>query len=194
MKRIGAVVLVIVFFLGLSRIVFAEEKKSDGTRGSYRVYSQNLFQGKKEMRRGDFQQARIYFMMALESQRHTEALAFAATASYKMNDVQAAERYIDEAEKQTGRGVSELRIAGYKALTYLKERRDGEGMKALQEYTNLYSHLDPLMNIREVEAMVITGRVDLGKLEALIDEQIAQYEDEMEQYLSTGTGFYGRHD
>jgi len=194
MKRIGAVVLVMVMFLGLSGIVCAEEKKPDTPRGSFRVYSQNLFQGKKEMRRGEFQQARIFFMRALENQRLPEALAFAATASYKMNDMQAAEGYITEAEKQTGRGVSELRIAGYKALIYLKEGRESEGMKALQEYTNLYSHLDPLMNIREVEAMVKKGRVDLGKLEALIDEQSAQYEDEMEQYLSTGTGFYGRHD
>lgn len=193
MKRTGAVVLVMAIFFGLFGIIWAEEKKPDDTRGSHSVYSQNLFQGKRLLRQGDFLWARMYFTKALEGQQWPEALAFAATASYKMNDVEVAERYIADAEKQTGKGVFELRIAGYKALIYLKQGRQSEGMKALQEYTVMYSHLDPLMNIREVETMIIKARIDLGRLEALLDEQITWREDEIEQYEKTGTGFYGRY-
>lgn len=158
---------------------------------SYSVYRGNLVQGKELMRRGEFQEARTYFVKASEGQRLPESLAFAATASYKMNDVNAAERYITEAEKQDGRGFSELRIAGYKALIYLKEGRKSEGIKALQEYTTLYSHLYPLTNIEEVEAMVKEEKVDLRKLEVLLDEQITWYNDEVEQFQKTRTGFYG---
>jgi tetratricopeptide (TPR) repeat protein len=158
---------------------------------SYSVYRGNLVQGKELMRRGEFQEARTYFVKASESQRLPESLAFAATASYKMNDVNAAERYITEAEKQDGRGFSELRIAGYKALIYLKEGRKSEGIKALQEYTTLYRNLYPLTNIEEVEAMVKEEKVDLRKLEVLLDEQITWYNDEVEQFQKTRTGFYG---
>jgi uncharacterized protein HemY len=192
-KRIVSVVLVAAIFFGLSGIIWAEEKKPDDTRGLYSVYSQSLFQGKRLLRQGDFLWARMYFTKALESQQWPEALAFAATASYKTNDVEAAERYIANAEKQTGKGVFELRLAGYKALTYLKQGRQSEGIKALQEYTAMYNHLDPLMNIREVEAMAIKERIDLQRLEALLDEQITWREDELEQYEKTGTGFYGRY-
>jgi tetratricopeptide (TPR) repeat protein len=158
----------------------------------YNIYSDNLSHGKEMMRQGKFQEARMYFVKAAESQQLPEAYAFAATASYKMNDLQAAERYITEAEKHDGRGFSELRIAGYKALTYLKEGRKAEGMKALQDYTTLYSRLYPLINIEEITAMIREDRVDLVKLENLLDEQITRYENDIDQYQRTGTGFYDK--
>jgi len=159
---------------------------------TYSVYSRNLSQGKDLMRRGQFQEARTYFVKAAESERLPEAFAFAATASYKMNDLGSAERYIADAEKADGRGFSELRIAGYKALILLKEGRKSEGMKALQEYTTLYSRNYPLINIEEVKAMIREDKVDISKLETLLDEQITRYEDEIDQFQKTGTGFYDR--
>ena len=159
---------------------------------TYSIYSRNLSQGKESMRQGKFQEAQTYFVKAAESQRLPEAFAFAATASYKMNDPGSAERYITDAEKQDGRGFSELRIAGYKALIYLKEGKKAEGMKALREYTTLYSRVYPLINIEEVEAMIKEDKVDLGKLETLLDEQITRYEDEIDQFQRTGTGFYDK--
>lgn len=53
-----------------------------------------------------------------------EALAFAVTARYKINDLKAAEGCITEAEKKDTGSVTRLRIAGYKALVYLRERRE----------------------------------------------------------------------
>jgi tetratricopeptide (TPR) repeat protein len=191
MKPVVSIVLAIVVLLSVSGAVYAED---NSTYGSYSLYSQYLFQGKQQMRRGEFQKAQAYFVKAVGVQRLTEALAFAATASYKINDVRAAESYITEAEKLDSGSVTKRRIEGYKALIYLKERRESEGMKALREYTTLYGYLDPLMNIREVEAMALVGKVDPEKLEALLDEQITWHEDEIEQYEKTGTGFYGRYD
>ena len=159
---------------------------------AYSVKSRNHSQGKELMRQGKFQEARTYFVKAAESQQLPEAFAFAATASYKMNDLGSAERYIADAGNQDGKGFSELRIAGYKALIYLKEGKKVEGMKALKEYTTLYSRVYPLINIEEVEAMIKEDKVDLGKLEALLDEQITRYEDEIEQFQKTGTGFYDK--
>ena len=159
---------------------------------TYSIYSRNLSQGKELMRQGKFQEARTYFVKAAESQQLPEAFAFAATASYKMNDLGSAERYIADAGNQDGKGFSELRIAGYKALIYLKEGKKVEGMKALKEYTTLYSRVYPLINIEEVEAMIKEDKVDLGRLEALLDEQITRYEDEIEQFQKTGTGFYDK--
>jgi len=192
-KRVGMAVLAMAIFFGFSGIVCAQEKSPDVIRRSYSVYSTNLFQGKQLLKQGDFLWARAHFAKALESQKWPEAVAFAATASYKMNDMRAAEHYIADAEKMTGKGVFELRIAGYKALIYLKEGRQDEGLKALREYVALYNYLDPLMSIREVEAMAIKGMVNLSMLEALLDEQIIWREDEIEQYEKTGTGFYGRY-
>lgn len=193
MRQVITFFLAVHVFFSFSEIVFAEEQHPNDKRGSHSVYSQNLFQGKQQMKRGEFQRAQTYFVKALETMSLPEALAFAATASYKINDLKAAESYITEAEKQDTGSVNKLRIAGYKALVYLKEGKENEGMKALQEYSSLYGHLDPLTNIQEVQAMIKRGNVDLQRLEALLDEQITWHEDEIEQYEKTGTGFYGRY-
>jgi uncharacterized protein HemY len=193
MKRVIVFFLAIAVLFSFLKVVLATEQYSSDKRGSYHVYSQNLFQGKQQMKRGEFVRAQTYFVKALETLPLPEALAFAATASYKINDLKTAEGYLTEAEKKDTGSVNKIRIAGYKALVYLKEGMENEGMKALQEYSTLYSHLDPLINIQEVQAMIKRGSVDLQRLEALMDEQIAWHEDEIEQYEKTGTGFYGRY-
>ena len=71
-------------FFGFSGIVCAQEKSPDVIRRSYSVYSTNLFQGKQLLKQGDFLWARAHFAKALESQKWPEAVAFAATASYKI--------------------------------------------------------------------------------------------------------------
>jgi tetratricopeptide (TPR) repeat protein len=143
------------------------------------------------MKRGEFEESRAYFVKAYELQRLPEPLVYAAIASYKMNDIKWADYYIREADRYDCKGLTELRIDGYKALIFIREDNMGEGYRALQEYAEFYSHLKPLMNIWEVEAMVKKRRIDLVRLEILIDEQIDRYEDEIEQYRKTGTGPYG---
>lgn len=161
---------------------------------SYSDYRNNFVKGKEMMARGEFQEARMYFVRASQSQQIPEALAYAATASYKMSDIENAERYIGDAKNYNGKGFSDLRIAGYRALILLKKGRTSEGMKALREYIALYSHLYPLDTIGEVETMAEKNTIDLKKLETLLDEQITWYNDEVEQFQKTRTGFYGAWD
>jgi len=61
-----------------------------------------------------------------------------------------ADYYIREADRYDFKGLTELRIDGYKALIFIKEDNMSESCRALQEYTEFYSHLKPLMNIWEV--------------------------------------------
>jgi uncharacterized protein HemY len=161
---------------------------------SYSEYRNNFVKGKEMMARGEFQEARMYFVRASQGQQIPEVFAYAATASYKMNDMENAERYIEEAKKYDGKGFSDLRVAGYRALILLRKGETREGMEALQEYTALYSHLYPLGTIEEVETMVEKNTIDLKKLETLLDEQITWYNDEVEQFQKTRTGFYGAWD
>lgn len=155
----------------------------------HNIYNENLFRGKELMRRGEFEEARIFFIKASEIERLPESLAYSAVASYKIGDLKSAEYYIREADRFANKGSVELRIDGYKALIFLMGDNKAEGFLALQEYLEFYKNLKPLMNFREVEAMIKKRRVDIPSLEILLDEQIDKYEDQVEQFQRTGTGF-----
>jgi hypothetical protein len=107
-----------------------------------------------------------------------------------MNDLRAAESYIGEAENAAGRNYWYLRIMGYKALILLKENKTGEGMAALKRYIDYYRLVYPMTTIDQVEDMWKSGRIDLKRLEVLLDEQITNYEQEVAQAVTTGTGYY----
>ena len=160
---------------------------------TYMTYRENMFQGINYFRGGEYQQARTYFMKAVEARRDAKSLAFAAAASYKMNDLTDLESQIVEAESIGKDGFSYLRIAGYRALIFLKEGKKPEGMAALKDYIDVYSRVYPMPTIKQVEDMWIKDRVDLTRLEQLIEEQVSTYEWDIDQYLSTGTGWYGRY-
>jgi hypothetical protein len=112
---------------------------------------------------------------------------FAYTGTYRLKEINGLPRLMVTASTSCLRGYNRLpdpRKGWGEPFTHLilnrryrifKHGRENEGMKTLQDYTTMYSHLEQLMNIRDVEAMVIKGRVDQGKLEALIDEQSARY-------------------
>jgi tetratricopeptide (TPR) repeat protein len=156
------------------------------------AYRQDMFDGTNSLRQGEYEQARTYFVKAAEEQRDARSLAFIATANYKLNDLTTAESYLTEAEKLDQYGFSLLRISGYKALVLLKENRNTEGMEALKEYVGYYSHVYPMPSIEEVERMLKRGKVDMPALEKLIDEQVTTYEKDIDQYLTTRTGWYSR--
>ena len=63
------------------------------------------------------------FVKASTEEKRAAPFALAATASYKLNDLPAAERFMSEAEQMEGRAFFNLRIVGYKALIYFKENR-----------------------------------------------------------------------
>lgn len=157
---------------------------------TYMAYRDDLFEGRQLLNQEKYAEARNLFIKASTEERRAAPFAYAATASYKMNDLAAAERYIGDAENAEGRNYWYLRILGYKALTLLKEQKTDEGMGALKRYIDYYRLVYPLMTIDQVEDMWQSGRIDLKILEALLDEQITNYEQEVAQAVTTGTGYY----
>ena len=157
----------------------------------YYMYKQEMFQGTRLLNRGEYAQARDEFVKAARTIPDGYSNAFAATASYKLNDMASAERFIQEAAKLDGRGYSYLRILAYRALILLKEGSQKEGFDALRDYFAAYRNNYPLTSILQVEAMVRTENVNLPLLEALLDDQLRTYESDIEQFLSSGTGWYG---
>lgn len=157
---------------------------------TYMTYRDDLFDGRQLLRQEKYAEARSLFLKASTEERRAAPFAYAATASYKMNDLPAAETYLDDAENAAGKNYWNLRIMGYRALTLLKENKTGEGMAALKRYIDYYRLVYPLTTIDQVEEMWKSGLIDLGKLEALLDEQITNYEQEVAQAVTTGTGYY----
>jgi tetratricopeptide (TPR) repeat protein len=156
------------------------------------AYQRDMFDGINLLRQGEYEQARTYFVQAAEEQRDARSLAFIATANYKLNDLTEAEHYLTEAEGFGRYGFSLLRIAGYKALVLLKENKKTEGMEALRDYIGYYRHVYPMPSIEEVERMWKTDKIDMTVLETLIDVQVTTYEKDIDQYLTTRTGWYQR--
>lgn len=159
---------------------------------TWNIYADNMFKGKRLLREEEYAQARDDFLKAAETQKWPAAYAFAATASYKMGDLTGAERYVMEAERLDGGTFYYLRIIGYKALIFLKQGKEKEGLETLQYYAQLLRSVSSPVGARQVEALAKRQPVDLAELEKLIDGQVGQYEADIEQYLSTGTGFYDR--
>ena len=156
------------------------------------TYSDDMFHGKRLLREDEYQAARTDFARAAEAQKWPAAYAFAATASYKMGDLASAERYIMEAQRLDGNDYSYVRVLGYKALVLLKEGKEKEGREALQQYAQVLRSISSPMGARQIEVWMRQQNMDLPALENLIDQQVGQYESDIEQYQSTGTGFYSR--
>ena len=156
------------------------------------IYSNDMFHGKRLLREGDYANARVDFLKAAEAQKWPPAYAYAATASYKMGDLPATLRYLDEAQKLDGNSYAYLRVLGYKSLTLLKEGKEQEGRNTLAQYASLLRATSSPMGARQVEVMLKQQPVDISALERMIDEQVNQYESDFEQFQATGTGFYNR--
>ncbi|HVN23665.1 MAG TPA: hypothetical protein VMT71_06820, partial [Syntrophorhabdales bacterium] len=100
----------------------------------FRVYERHVETGKKLLRDGEYPQAKTEFVRASVVERRPEALALAATASYKLKEFQATTEYLSEAERAGNSGFFYFRIAGYKALTLLREGEEQQGLKVLGDY------------------------------------------------------------
>lgn len=177
--------------LGLTSLTVA----CSSTR-TYGVYERDIIAGKQLLRMGDYTEARSDFLKAAESEKRPEALALAATASYRLNDFPAVTQYLAEAERAGKLDFSYFRIMGYRALVLLQEGKKEEGLRTLGEYIQAYKKAFDSDTVSDVEFMWKKGTVDLPRLEKLIDHQVTEYENAMDQYNKTGTGSlkqsYGR--
>ena len=68
-----------------------------GCAGPDNAARKSIFEGRRSLETGDYGPARQDFLKAAQVEPSAEAYAFAATASYKMNDLEGARRSIDEA-------------------------------------------------------------------------------------------------
>jgi tetratricopeptide (TPR) repeat protein len=161
-----------------------------GCSTAYKTYSSDIWSGKKMLGEGVYPQAREDFVAASKADPAEPAsYALAATASYKMDDLQAASLSITEAEKRDKFSDAYIRILGYKALILLKQGREQEGLDALHAYIVAYEKEYAPENVRDVRAVWRSRHIDLPALEGLLDGEIAVYESDMEQFRSSGTGW-----
>ena len=157
----------------------------------YDAYRADMWSGKKLLGDGDYKSALERFQKATKAMPgEPEAHAFAATASFKLNDAEAASGYIQEAIKLNKPNDSYIRILGYKALILLKQGRQKEGLDALGDYIQAYQKEYAPQNVREVRTMWRTKSIDLSALQQLIDDEIFVYESDMEQFRKSGTGWF----
>ena len=158
------------------------------------AFSRHMFDGKKEWQGKDYTQARASFLKAYEAEKQVAPLAWAATTSYWLNDHAGTERYLKEAEADPGfkKGFSYFRVTGYKALLLLKKGNKGEGLVVLKTYTDAYGRAFPSSNLARIERMAHKGEVDLPKLEVMLEDDIWEYEESIEQFESSRTGYYDR--
>ena len=162
-----------------------------GCSTAYHTYRSDVWVGKQMLDAGDYSQARENFIGAAKAEPSEPAsYALAATASYKMNDLQAASRSIMEAAKRDNHSDAYIRILGYKTLILLKQGREKEGLDALHTYIVAYEREYGPQNVRRVRTMWRSTHIDLPALESLLDGEIAVYESDMQQFRSSGTGWF----
>jgi len=155
---------------------------------TYSIYSKNLFTGKQLLKEEEYAEASRHFQNAILQMRDSVSLTFMAVAEYKMGNLENAEKWIREAEREKPDIQYIVRTFGYRAIIYMK-RNKAAGMEALKDYVDRYQHFYPLETIKVLQRMVRTGNIDEKMMEKIIDEQISWYETEMEEYLTNNVGF-----
>ncbi len=157
---------------------------------SFNSYRNNMADGMRTLGAGEYRKAQESFLRANEAQADARSYAFAATASYKLNDLPVALRLIEDSERLDGRSRAHLRILGYKALILLSQGKQEQGRRVLDEYVLVYQNVFPLNTVHQVKQMSDVKNLNLPLLELLLDEQISNYEKDVAQLLLTDTGFY----
>ncbi len=162
-----------------------------GCTGTYGLQRSALVHGKYFYGKGDYAKAREHLEEALRYGKDPETLAYLAAIQYRARDLEGAAERIREAERVDPGSPVFLRIAGYRALILLGREGEG-GLTALMEYADMYRHSYPLESLKDVEGMVESGKVDREKLLDLIEAQVSWYEKDVEEFRSTGTGYFDR--
>jgi tetratricopeptide (TPR) repeat protein len=152
-----------------------------------------MFTGKEALKKGDYTEGKRSFEEAYQNDKTPDALMYLAIIDYKTNNIDSAEGLIREAETMGSINYHYLRVLGYKALILLKKNRE-QGLEALGRYVAFYAVSDPLTSINDVREMIRSRSIDMGYLEGLMEEQVSWYENDVEQFWGTGTGYYDSKD
>jgi tetratricopeptide (TPR) repeat protein len=159
---------------------------------SFTACSGYMSDGQRYWKLKEYEQARKAFLMAYEAEKGVVPLVWAASASYWLNDLTSAETYIRQAEPKAKTSVSYFRMAGYKALVLLRQGKKDEGLGVLNEYVQAYGKIYPSSNLPWIDLMIKKGDADIEKLEAMLEDDISGYEQAIEQFESTGTGYFDK--
>lgn len=173
-------------------VVFAAGVLGCSSMQQYNTYQNNMWNSKKMLDNADYKQALEGFVSAAKAMpKEPDPYAYAATASYKLNNVEAASGYIQDAVQLNKNTDAYVRILGYKALIYLRQGKQKEGMDALNDYIQNYEKLYAARNVREIKAMWRSNKIDVPALEQYLDEEITTFESDMEQFRKSGAGWFG---
>jgi tetratricopeptide (TPR) repeat protein len=158
---------------------------------AYSVYSKNIFVGKQLLKEKEYVEAERRFQEAALRIRDSVSLTFLAVTEYRMGNLESAGKLIEEAAQEKPDLLYQARTFGYRAIIYTK-RDKAAGIVVLKDYVDRYEHFYPLETIKDLRKMAESGNIDETRMESIIDEQIWWYENDMEQFLMTGDGFYAR--
>ncbi len=138
-------------------------------------FANDMYQGNQQLTHGQYSTALASFLKANNYHPSAGALAFAAMAAYKMNDIPLADRYLSEAQGQNATDVVTCIIFGYLSLVRFSQGNEPAGRQALTAYIAAYKSLLPgSASIRDVEFMAMSYQIDIYSLQQTIDRQIQE--------------------
>lgn len=177
--------------LMLVLVVFAAGILGCSSMQQYSTYQTDMSKAKKMLDNADYKQALESFVDAAKAMpKEPDPYAYAATASYKLNNIEAASGYIRDAVQLNKSSDAYIRILGYKALILLRQGRHKEGMDALNDYIQNYEQQYAARNVRDIKAMWRSNKIDLPALEQYLDEGITTFESDMEMFRKSGAGWF----
>ena len=134
-----------------------------------------MYIGDQQLKQGQYSTALASFLKANTYHPSAGAFAFAAVASYKMSDITLAESYLVQAQGQNPNAVVTCIIHGYMSLVRFSQGNEITGIESLSAYVAAYKGLMPgSASIPEVEAMAMSGRIEIDRLQRTIDRQIQE--------------------
>jgi len=175
----GAVIVLLILLLA-----------SCASNTGWVAYRDGLFHGYTSLQNGDYQQAIQQFQQASQGDP-TKAipLALAGQAAYQMGNYAQASQYLAQAEALVkGPDAAYLIVKGYQALIAFRGNQQQEGMAALGEYVRVYRFSYPDHTYYDVERMYQSKNIVLPTLETLINNEMARYESELQQWGWTRGG------
>ena len=138
-------------------------------------FTNNMYQGDQQLKGGQYSTALASFLKANTYHPSAGALAFAAMAAYKMNEIPLADSYLVQAQGLNPNQVVACIIFGYRSLVRFSQGDAPAGREEPSAYIAAYKNLVPnSASIRDVEFIAMSLQVDTLRLQQLIDRQIQE--------------------
>jgi hypothetical protein len=136
-------------------------------------FTDAMYQGRHQLRERHYSNALGFFQEANRMAPSAGALAFAAVAAYKMNDITLADSYLVQAQAYNADPVVTCIILGYRSLVRFSQGDQTGGRRELAAYIAAYNKVQPgSATLRDMELMTRSGPVDTYFLQQSIDRQI----------------------